>query len=168
MLCNTVPNIVFGLSAIASYLLAVNYSIRTVNSSDPIFYPISFWSRPYHRGDEYLLWMQPHRCYKLGWASDRLNSMATYGQCVDIFTRDDCFGGMFRIDANLSRCIQNLGECDMNDRVSSVRICPRCRNNCYYHAGDETGVLSEDGDEEVCLCHCNCPVPGVCASEPVE
>lgn len=149
------------------------FSQRAVSAAD-LIYPVTFWSRPYYRGEEFLMWLRPHICYRLGWASDQLNSMATYGQCIDVYTRDDCAGGMFRVDGNQThRCARNMGECDMNDRISSMRICPRCRNSCYYQpggggwgggGGQQTGNLEEIGDEEVCLCRCNCPVPGPCVA----
>lgn len=154
-------------------LAAILLTVAALANAADLIYPVTFWSLPNYRGDEFIMWLRPHVCYRLGWASDQLNSMATYGQCVDVYTRDDCAGGMFRVDGNQTlRCARNMGECDMNDRISSMRICPRCRNSCYYQPdggggswGSQTGDLEEIAeDQDVCLCHCNCPVPGPCVA----
>lgn len=86
---------------------------------------ITFWSDVDFRGDEFHIEMDHGHCYKLGISNDRMSSMDTNGQCVDLYTRDDCNGGMFRLEPG-SACHRNFGNCDMNDRISSVRLCSRC------------------------------------------
>lgn len=98
---------------------------------------VTFWSDNNFSGDQYNIEMVYGECYRLGVSNDRMSSMSTNGHCVDLFTRDDCFGGMFRMESNSSACHRNFGECDMNDRVSSVRLCPRCRNSCYFYDGQQ-------------------------------
>lgn len=131
---------------------------------------VTFYSDTNFAGTTYNLDMRAGQCYRLGVANDRLSSVKTNGQCVDLYTRDDCFGGMFRSEALSTECHRNLGDCDMNDRVSSVRLCPNCRYSCY---GPRAEDGSDDLDEEAlallaltelntCRCHCNCA--GLCMS----
>lgn len=132
---------------------------------------VSFWSDINHNGDVYHINMNPNQCYRLGLSNDRLSSFKTNDQCVDLYTRADCSGGMFRSEAQSTECHRNLGDCDMNDRVSSVRLCPKCRYSCY-------GPRSEDGSDDLdeaamallelterntCRCQCNCE--GLCVSQ---
>lgn len=91
---------------------------------------VTFWSDSDFHGDEFHIEMQHGQCYKLGISNDRMSSMDTHGQCVDLYTRDDCNGGMFRLEPG-SECHRNFGNCDMNDRISSVRLCSSCSScNC--------------------------------------
>lgn len=118
---------------------------------------ITFWSNTDFQGEQYNIDMEYGECYRLGVSNDRLSSLSTNGHCVDIYTRNDCFGGMFRMESNSSACHRNFGDCDMNDRVSSVRLCPRCRNSCYSYDGQNTNYEDfNNGDPNMCHCNCNC------------
>lgn len=131
---------------------------------------VTFWSDTNFQGMEYHINMRPGQCYRLGVSDDRLSSFSTYGQCVDLYTRSDCFGGMFRSEAQSTDCHRNLGDCDINDRISSVRLCPRCRYSCYGpHNLDGADELDETemaqlelSESNTCRCQCNCA--GLCMS----
>lgn len=91
---------------------------------------VTFWSDVNFNGEEYHIEMVHGQCYKLGISNDRMSSMDTHGACVNLYTREDCFGGTFRLEPG-SSCHQNFGDCDMNDRISSVRLCGgNCNNGC--------------------------------------
>lgn len=90
---------------------------------------VTFWSDFNFSGEEYHIDMVYGKCYKLGISNDRISSMSTQGTCVNLYTRDDCFGGNFRLEPG-SSCHSNFGDCDMNDRISSVRLCGRGCSNC--------------------------------------
>lgn len=97
---------------------------------------VTLWSDFNFSGEEYHIDMVSGKCYKLGISNDRISSMNTRGACVNLYTRDDCFGETFRLEPG-SSCHQNFGECDMNDRISSVRLCGRgCNCNCNTQSGD--------------------------------
>lgn len=132
---------------------------------------VTFWSDTDFQGIQYTISMLPGQCYRLGVANDRLSSLSTNGQCVDLYTRSDCYGGMFRSEAQSTDCHRNLGDCDMNDRVSSVRLCPRCRYSCYgpQPLDDDAEQLDEMelaqlelSEANTCRCQCNCA--GLCTS----
>lgn len=133
---------------------------------------VTFWSDVNFGGDEFQQRMEPSICYNLADANnDRISSLNTHGNCVDLYTREDCSGGMFRMESNgTTRCQRDLLNCDMNNRVSSVRLCPRCRNSCYYDddgrqigGSGRSGREADDfGAEEVCQCNCNCAPVGAC------
>lgn len=99
---------------------------------------VTFWSDVNFSGEEYHIEMAYGQCYKLGISNDRMSSMDTHGACVNLYTREDCFGGTFRLEPG-SSCHRNFGDCDMNDRISSVRLCGRgncCNCNCNSQSGD--------------------------------
>lgn len=94
---------------------------------------IFFWSDTNFRGTTYTLHMLRGRCYPIDASyQNQFSSVDTNGECVDLFTRSDCFGAMYRMEALSSRCHRNLGDCDMNDAISSVRM---CRETCYSASG---------------------------------
>lgn len=116
---------------------------------------VHLWSDINFQGQRYELNLVPGNCYPL--TPRRVSSLSTNGACVDLFTRDDCFGGTYRMEAHTSECKRNFGDCDMNDQISSVRLCPRCRNTCYGQYG-LIGV-TQNVNERVCNCECNCHKP---------
>lgn len=116
---------------------------------------VHIWSDINYQGQRYELDLQPGNCYPV--ASHRISSLSTYGLCVDLFTRNDCFGGTYRMDGYSPECHRNFGDCDMNDQVNSLRLCPRCRNSCYGQYG-LIGV-TQNSAERVCNCECNCHKP---------
>lgn len=95
---------------------------------------VFFWTDVGMRGDRYTLHMARNRCYRIAQSADKqFSSVNTNGECVELYTRDDCFGAMYRMESLVSACHRNLGDCDLNDRVSSVRLCKeRCWQGGYY------------------------------------
>lgn len=90
---------------------------------------IFFWTDTNFRGNTYTLHMRRGHCYPIGAAyQNQFSSVDTNGECVDLFMRTDCFGAMYRMEALSTRCHRNLGDCDINDAVSSVRL---CQETCY-------------------------------------
>lgn len=116
---------------------------------------VHLWSDIDFKGQRYELNLAHGHCYPL--TKQRVSSLSTYGVCVDLFTRDNCFGGTYRMEAHTKECHRNFGDCDLNDRVSSIRLCPRCRNTCYGQYG-LIGV-SQNIAQRVCNCECNCHRP---------
>lgn len=103
---------------------------------------VFFWTDMNWRGDKYTLHLSRSRCYRIGRAADKkFSSVNTNGECVELYTRDDCFGAMYRMEAVTSRCHRNLGDCDLNDAISSVRL---CKELCYYgpNGNQDGGSLS--------------------------
>lgn len=104
---------------------------------------VTFWSDANFNGEEYHIEMDYGQCYKLGISNDRMSSMDTHGACVNLYTREDCFGGTFRLEPG-SQCHRNFGDCDINDRISSVRLCGRgncnnCNNGCNCNCNNQNG-----------------------------
>lgn len=103
---------------------------------------VFFWTDMNWKGDRHTLHLTRSRCYRIDRSADKkFSSVNTNGQCVELYTRDDCFGAMYRMEAVTSRCHRNLGDCDLNDAVSSVRL---CKELCYYgqNGGTDGGTVS--------------------------
>lgn len=103
---------------------------------------VFFWTDINWQGDRHTLHLTRSRCYRIDQSSDnKFSSVNTNGQCVELYTRNDCFGAMYRMEAVTSRCHRNLGDCELNDAVSSVRL---CKELCYYgqNGGADGGTVS--------------------------
>lgn len=124
--------------------LLVLFTIYLINVQITEAAEIVFWSNTEFGGERYHVNMERGKCYKLGVSNDRISSMDTNGHCVDLYTRNDCFGGNFRLGGQTAACHRNFGECDMNDKISSLRLCARNSELCDRDADDQ------------CNCNCNC------------
>lgn len=89
---------------------------------------ITFWADVDNQGESVHIEMEHGQCIGIEMPSDELVSLNSYGKCVELYTRDDCMGGKFRLDHD-SPCHRSLGDCDINDRVRSMRLCPP-RHHC--------------------------------------
>lgn len=73
-------------------------------------------------GDQNTLDMTRGTCYNLSFFNDRMSSINTHGNCVTIYIESNCHGASFNIKPGTD-CHSNLGQCGMNDKVSSLQLC---------------------------------------------
>lgn len=83
---------------------------------------VTYFQNAGFKGDQFTLEMDKGTCYKLSFFNDRISSINTHGNCVDVFIDAGCKGATFRIGPGTT-CHNNLGDCGLNDSVSSLRLC---------------------------------------------
>lgn len=83
---------------------------------------VTYFQNAGFSGDQYTLDMDPGTCYNLSFFNDRISSINTHGNCVTIYIESDCHGASFNVKPG-SDCHSNLGQCGMNDKVSSLKLC---------------------------------------------
>lgn len=84
---------------------------------------VTYYKDSNFRGSQNTIDMRRGQCYGLsrGW-NDKISSFNTHGACIVAFIDGGCSGASYRI-APGTNCHRNLGECGLNDRVSSLKLC---------------------------------------------
>lgn len=101
-------------------LLFVLVAVAAVIGSDAA--QVTYYADAFFQGAKRTVDLQPGQCHTLDEFDNQISSINTQNNCVIVFAGRNCRGEAVRI-APGTACHRHLGECGMNDRVSSMCPC---------------------------------------------
>jgi len=103
-------------------LFGICVLILTIFCHDSDAATVTYYQNAGFKGDQNTIDISPGVCVNLQLFKNRVSSINTRGNCINVYIQAGCSGATARI-APGTGCHSNLGDCGMNDSVRSLRLC---------------------------------------------